>query len=304
MSGGATSFTSASVATFGAGVTVNQLTVSSPTSAVANITIAPGATIGFRDASVGGAAPARFLVGPPTPPIARLTGASPAAGVRGTTIDVTLTGADTTFAPGSSIASVSGTGVDVLSTTVQSQTAVARLRIAPDARLGFRDLKVTTGVEDAALLDGFEVTAPVAQQGGGGGGGPGPSTCSDTARPQASFLAGRKGAAAKKRKLNLHGRASDAGCVATISVAGRVARVEVAISRKAGTKCRFVAAGGKLGKARICSRRVFLKAKGTTKWSLSLKRKLPRGGYTVLVRARDAAGNLQSRAAKRTLRVR
>jgi hypothetical protein len=301
ISGGATSFNSGSGATFGAGVTVNHLTVNSHTSAVANITISPGAAIGFRDASVGGAAPARFLVGPPTPPIARLTSAAPAAGTRGTTVDVALTGADTAFAAGTSVASVSGTGVDVLSTTVQSPTAAtARLRIAPDAPLGFRDLKVTTGVEDAALLDGFEVRPVAAQQGGGGAG---PTTCSDTARPQASFLKGKKGAGAKKRKLSLHGRASDAGCVAQIAVAGKVARVEVAISRKAGKKCRFVAANGKLGKARGCSKPVFLKAKGTTTWSLSLKRKLPRGSYTVLVRARDAAGNLQGKAAKRTVRI-
>ena len=301
ISGGATSFNSGSGATFGLGVTVNHLTVNSPTSAVANITIDAGATIGFRDASVGGAIPARFLVGPPTPAIARLTSTSPASGVRGTTVDVALTGADTAFAAGTSLASVSGTGVAVLSTTVQGPAAAtARLRIAADAPLGFRDLKVTTGVQAAALLDGFEVRPPVTQQGGGGG----PTTCSDTDRPQASFLKGKKGAGAKKRKLRLHGHASDAGCVAQISVAGQVARVEVAISRKAGKKCRFVAAGGKLGKARGCSKPVFLKAKGTTTWSLSLKRKLPRGRYTVLVRARDAAGNLQSKPAKRTLRVR
>jgi hypothetical protein len=77
-----------------------------------------------------------------------------------------------------------------------------------------------------------------------------------------------------------------------------------AISRKAGKKCRFVAASGRLTSARKCSKPVFLKAKGTTTWSLSVKRKLPRGSYTVLVRARDAAGNLQSTAAKRSLRVR
>ena len=57
------------------------------------------------------------------------------------------------------MASVSGTGVQVLSTTVTSPTAaVARLRIAPDAPLGFRDLKLTTRAEEAALLDGFEIT--------------------------------------------------------------------------------------------------------------------------------------------------
>src|SRR6185295_13897246 len=99
--------------------------------------------------------------------------------------------------------------------------------------------RVATGVEDAALLDGFEVRPVVTQQGGGGG----QTTCTDTAPPSASFLKGKKGAAARKRKLSLHGRASDTGCGA-----GSVARVEVAISRKAGKKCRFVAASGKLGR--------------------------------------------------------
>ena len=55
--------------------------------------------------------------------------------------------------------------------------------------------------------------------------------------------------------------------------------------------------------ARKCSKPVFLKAKGTTTWSLSLKRKLPHAKYTILVRARDAAGNLQAKAVKRTVRL-
>jgi hypothetical protein len=107
---------------------------------------------------------------------------------------------------------------------------------------------------------------------------------------------------AKKGKLRLRGRAGDQGCVADISVAGKVARVEVAISRKAGKgRCRFVTRSGKLTSARKCSKPVFLKATGTTRWSLSTK--LKPGKYTILVRARDAAGNLQAKPAKRTLRV-
>ena len=57
---------------------------------------------------------------------------------------------------------MTGTGVDVLSTTVNSPTSlVARLRIAADAPLGFRDVIVSTGAENAALLNGFEVTPAV-----------------------------------------------------------------------------------------------------------------------------------------------
>ena len=171
------------------------------------------------------------------------------------------------------------------------------------------------GAQSAALLDGFEVTAiagaatggPPAQGGAGAGAsssGRRPSTCSDHSRPTASFLAGKQGVRAQQGRLRLRGRAADKGCVAAISVAGAVARVEVAISRAAGRRCRFVAASGKLSTARSCSKPVWLKAKGTTSWSLTTKRRLPRGTYTIQLRSRDAAGNLQASVASRTLRLR
>jgi Quinohemoprotein amine dehydrogenase, alpha subunit domain III len=75
ISGGLTHFAAgASVANLGAGVTVNSVTVNSPTSAVGNVTVAPGATIGFRDATVqtggelaGEAVPGRSWSPPPRP---------------------------------------------------------------------------------------------------------------------------------------------------------------------------------------------------------------------------------------------
>ena len=115
---------------------------------------------------------------------------------------------------------------------------------------------------------------------------------------------GKRGVSASHGRLHLRGRASDTGCVAAVSVAGRVVRVEVAISLAAGRKCRFVTASGALTRARSCAKPVWLKAKGTTAWSLTTKRRLPRGTYAVQVRARDAAGNRQARATKRTQRVR
>jgi len=297
ISGGLTHFVAgSSAAGFGAGVTVNHLAVTSPTSAVANVTIAPGAAIGFRDVTVqtggelaGETVPGPFLVTAPAPALPRLTTATPGTGARGTTVDVTLTGSATGFAAGSSTTSVSGSGVRVLATTVHGPaSAVARLTIAAGAPLGFRDLKVSTGPQDAALLDGFEVTPARGKPGG-------PPACADHAAPTASFASVR----AKKRRLRVRGRASDTGCAASA-----VARVELAIARKTGRKCRFVTRSGALTRKRACSRAVFLAAKGTTSWSLAAKRKLPRGTYTIRVRARDAAGNLQARAAKRTVRVR
>jgi hypothetical protein len=292
ISGALTHFGAGSVANLGAGVSVNHLTPTSPTSATASVSIAPGATMAFRDVSVttGGEAAGQtrgFLVTAATPSSPRLTAASPRSGVRGATVDIALTGADTAFAGGASVASVTGTGVSVLSTTVRSPTSiVARLQISPTAPVGLRDLRVATGTQNAVLARGFEVKALT-------------TSCTDDVAPASSLLKGKKGARAKKRKLVLHGRAHDDGCAA-----GKVARVDVAISRKAGSKCRFVTRSGKLTSARKCTRRVFVKARGTTSWSLTSKRKLPKGSYTVLVRARDAAGNAQSRLTKRKVRVR
>ena len=76
LSGALTHFGSASVADLGDGVTVNHLTATSATSAVANVTVAAGATIGFRAVSVqtGGesAGGGSLLVAPATPAVARL----------------------------------------------------------------------------------------------------------------------------------------------------------------------------------------------------------------------------------------
>ena len=68
-------------------MTVNHVTVGSPTSAVANVTVAPGAAVGFRDVTVQTGAevarenvPGPLLVAAAPPAIARLTSASPSVG--------------------------------------------------------------------------------------------------------------------------------------------------------------------------------------------------------------------------------
>jgi hypothetical protein len=167
IAGGLTHFANGtSAAAFGPGVTVNKLSVTSPTSAVANLTIAPNAAVGFRSVKVttGSEIADENVTGPllvlaETPPIPEVVSASPSFGRQGQTVDVTLTGANTTFGPTSAV-SVSGIGVQVVSTTVNSPTKiVARLQLAGDAPLGFRDVVVATGGEVAALLNGFQVLA-------------------------------------------------------------------------------------------------------------------------------------------------
>jgi hypothetical protein len=89
-----------------------------------------------------------------------------------------------------------------------------------------------------------------------------------------------------KRKLRLRGSAS---CVA---------RVDVAISRAAAHhRCRFVTRHGKLGRARSCSKPVFVAARGVASWQLTTKA-LPPGRYTVRLRT-GATKKVRIRRGKR-----
>jgi dienelactone hydrolase len=98
-------------------------------------------------------------------------------------------------------------------------------------------------------------------------------------------------------KLTLSGIASDTGTGA------KVASVHVVIAKKAGTKCQFVTASGKLGKAVACKTPVSLVAKHTTKWSVAFPKALPKGTYAITIVAVDAAGNIQTGAKARTVKV-
>ncbi len=155
-----------SIANFGTGVTVNSTTVLSSTSAVANITVAADTPIGFRNVRVttGSEVATENVVGPflvtaPPPAIPRLIGVSPSQGPRGTTLDLLITGENVNFVNGASVASFSGTGITVNSTTVTSPSTVQiNLTIAPSTELGFRDVFVTTGSDVAVILRGFQVT--------------------------------------------------------------------------------------------------------------------------------------------------
>jgi subtilase family serine protease len=113
------------------------------------------------------------------------------------------------------------------------------------------------------------------------------SGCRDATAPRSSFT--RSSTRASRRRLVLAGRASDRGCGA--GGAGRVKRVRVAIARASGKRCRFLALKAGFGKPRSCSRAGYLVARGTTKWKLTLRRRLPAGTYRAYVRANDGAGN-------------
>jgi hypothetical protein len=106
---------------------------------------------------------------------------------------------------------------------------------------------------------------------------------------------------ASRRRLALAGTASDRGCRA--NGAGRVARVRVAVARRAGKRCRFLKAGKGFTTPRSCTRRVYLSAKGTERWRFARRGRMPKGRYRAYVRGVDAAGNVAKTAA-RPFRVR
>jgi pseudomonalisin len=123
--------------------------------------------------------------------------------------------------------------------------------------------------------------------------------CTDATAPRSSFT--RKSLRASRRKLALAGKASDRGC--GTAGAGKVKRVRVAVARMSGKRCRFLALRSGFSKPRSCKSAGYLVARGTTKWKLSLRRRLSAGTYRAYVRATDSAGNA-GKAASLRFRVR
>jgi hypothetical protein len=107
--------------------------------------------------------------------------------------------------------------------------------------------------------------------------------CVDRKAPRSRF----KARATRSHRIAVSGSAGDFGC------AHRVARVTVAIARRAGGgRCQYLLASGHLGPRGKCRRATYVSARGTKKWSFS-SRRLPAGVYLVRSRAIDAAGNVE-----------
>ena len=81
---------------------------------------------------------------------------------------------------------------------------------------------------------------------------------------------------------------------------GSVAKVEVAVLSGKGSSCKSMTSKGSFTKAK-CAAPKYLAAKGTTKWSYKLKKKLKKGTYAVLVKATDDTGNAAT--ARQTVKV-
>jgi hypothetical protein len=114
--------------------------------------------------------------------------------------------------------------------------------------------------------------------------GPGP-TPSANAAPKSVISSGAKSAKASKVK-SFSGTASDTD--------GSVAKVEIALIRVKGDDCQTMTSSGTFKPSECSPPKTFVAAKGTTKWSYKLKKKLKKAKYVLYSRAVDNAGLAES----------
>ena len=149
-------------ASFGLGITVVSVTVTSATSLAAVINIDSAATTGPRNVTLTTNAELvtlanSFTVTPGTPVLTML---NPNAGQQGqSNLSVSLTGQFTHWVQGTTTASF-GSGITVNSLTVISATnATAVISISSTATAGINTVTVTTGSEIVTLTNAFTVTS-------------------------------------------------------------------------------------------------------------------------------------------------
>ena len=150
-----------SAVSFGAGITVNSLTVTDATHASAVISIASSAALGNRTITVTTGSEVvslsnGFAVGAGTPTLVTLSPISATQGQQN--ISVTINGQFTNFVQGTTQVSFGGGGVTVNSVTVASATSLtATISLALGAATGARTVTVTTGTEVVSLASSFTV---------------------------------------------------------------------------------------------------------------------------------------------------
>ena len=170
--GGRTNFQSTSIVSFeGLDIIVNSQQAVSPSRIIANITVLPGAILGFTDVAVTtsisesvvetalGVGAVEVLQAAVVPTIVSVL---PARGEVGQTLDVTIRGSVTNFVDGLSMADF-GSDVTVNFTTVAGPTeALANITIAEDAVVAYRSVSVLTGAEvaDEGFTGPFLVVGP------------------------------------------------------------------------------------------------------------------------------------------------
>jgi hypothetical protein len=114
----------------------------------------------------------------------------------------------------------------------------------------------------------------------------------------------RRGVHATQRLLVVKGRSRGHGC-RRVGRAGRVAAVYVSVVELGRHGCRFLKPNGKLSRKHSrCRSPALLRARGTTRWRLKQRVRLPRGRYRFVARARDTDGNTERTRKRNSVTVR
>lgn len=148
----------------GTGITVLLLEVTSANHAIATIAIDDEATLGYRDVFMStGEETATLLNGfEIAADVPEIVQVKPNYASQDETVDIDIIGQNVSFA-GESVVNIEGTGVSVLSTTIDSSTQItANIQVEKSAPMGKRNISVTTGTEFVLLQDGFTILAEIA----------------------------------------------------------------------------------------------------------------------------------------------
>jgi len=149
-------------ADFGAGITVNSVTVNSTTNATVNISIQPDASIGVRTVTMTTGSEMAVGTGLFTVQagVPHIVSVSPNTIGQGVTQNVTITGSFTNFQSGVSQVTFSGDGITTGAVTVTSATILqVPVTVTLGATPGLRSVTVTTNSEIATQNNALTVQA-------------------------------------------------------------------------------------------------------------------------------------------------
>ena len=152
-------------ATFGSGIMVSSVIVTSATSATAIVNIDPSAPVGASDVTFTTGSEIATLTGgftvTATVFVPAITNISPDAGQQGQlNLTVNISGQFTHFVQGTSTVSFGTSDITANSVSVASPTSLTvQISISSGAALGPRTVSVTTGTEIASVSGGFVVSS-------------------------------------------------------------------------------------------------------------------------------------------------
>lgn len=203
-------------------------------------------------------------------------------GPSGTDLDLYVYKSDASGTVGDAVdSSAGGTANEAVTFDVDPGYYLVRVYAATATAASYKGtMKVVARPVPGEVNYGVDPADPNAGQGGGGGGGQATTLANDLA--PASIA--RAPAASQSRVLR--GTASDRD--------GKVAYVDVGLVRRGKGGCSALTASGSWRTIHKCTAPPLLRAKGATRWHLTLRRPLAKGLYVLYSRATDNLGRREA----------